>query len=620
MPSWKENWPVYRRRLLIALNFFVIFCGLLGTYEYYRPSIQETWRLLAAMWWGTVKLYFLSPTIPVDAPITPLYEIAKWVAPLMTSAIVYTLLGNVFRHARNLMRYRHGRKTAVIGDSEATRRFLRNAAKEPNMRTLLFRDAPLSAEEIRAVERTGVTVLQQDFRLPADAETRLAIRSARLDRVENLLLFYDDDLDNYTAFTTLLEALDPSQTIRVRIRCTSERLRDLMLALFEKAGAERPALRRLDIRFFDTDELAAEAALQQAPWSLTTVPVERLAGGSFRTAEEIDRAVGTVHILHIGFHRIARYLTEKAASAATVSLHERQRVSVIDQSATRLVDAFLAAYPEIHRAMEIIPYDVDIRSRQMATAVQEIITDAPPLTSVFIHTADALLGLEALHALSRAGLSRSVPVGIRNTTGHALLPVFEAALPGGRVFSFGEDEHVLTPDVVLSDALDAKAIRHNDQYNAASERFGNGPGSAWEALSAVKRDSSRAAALHAPTKRAVLDALVAQEPPGALSDAAERLADVFQRETHAEANRALLALLEEHPVVDYLTRLEHMRWCRYYYSIHFRHGDTKDEAARTHPCLVEEWETIAGPLYNLCYPIFDAIAVFSLLERDEQAN
>ena len=39
-------------------------------------------------------------------------------------------------------------------------------------------------------------------------------------------------------------------------------------------------------------------------------------------------------------------------------------------------------------------------------------------------------------------------------------------------------------------------------------------------------------------------------------------------------------------MVDILTELEHIRWCRYHYLNNWVLGDTKDQSKRTHPCLI----------------------------------
>lgn len=608
--NWKENWPYYRKRLLLVLNIVVIVFGLIGTYEYYRPRIDADWRLITAMLYGTFKLYFLSPTISIEAQITPLYEIAKWIAPFLTSAMVLTILGNAFHSGRNLFLYRFGEKSILIGDNAEALIFARNLAKQRETRVLLYSDTPMDATRSKGYGEAGVALLTHDWRLPPDRETRAQIRSSGFSRAKHLVLLNEDDLDNYAAFTTLLQTLEPERPVQMRVRCQSDALRDLMQSMHAEAQADRESLKYLDIRYFDIEEMVAESLLQREDAPLYAVPLERLRGLQPRSAEAISDACGTTHVLHFGFNGIAARLTKKIVSAGTISLAQKIHVTVVDVQAEKKLDAFLAANPELEQGMRFRAISLDVNSRALRQALLDLAEEDVPVTWVCCNFRDVLLNLNAL------GLSRAIraPKAVRNITARELEPIFAAGYPGQDIFTYGQLSSVLQPSVVLNEALDALAIDHNETYNRTSEAFGNGPGAAWESLSFVKKDSSRAAAVHGRWKALVLAALFPEgEADDELARQTDYLAKVFTSgRPHEEANRALLEVLAEYPALDYLTQLEHVRWCHFYYGLGFRHGDVKDEQARTHPCLVEAWDVIAGPLANVCYPIFDAISVLAL--------
>lgn len=614
--NWKENWPYYRKRILIVLNILVIVFGLIGTFEYYRPRIDADWRLVTAMLYGTFKLYFLSPTISIEAEITPLYEIAKWIAPFLTSAMVLTILGNAFHAGRNRVLYRFGEKSILIGDTEETRLFARNLSKQRDTRVLLYTETAQDTPRAKSYGEDGVALSTHDWRQPPDRETRAQVRSARFNTAKNLLLFYADDLDNYAVFTTLLKVLAPKKPIQVRVRCQSETLRELMRSMLAEAARENEALRYLDVRYFDVAELVAESLLQREDAPLYQVPLARLQGLEPESAAQISDACGTTHVLHFGFNAIAVWLTRKMISAGTVSLSEKIHVTIVDRDAEGKLDAFLAAHPEMEQGMEFHTISLDVRSRAMQNALTELSRTEAPVTWVCCNFEDVLLNLHAL-ALVR---SHSVPKAVRNTTAKELGPVFQSGYPGEPVFSYGQLPQVLTPSILINETLDRQAVEHNRTYNQTSEAFGNGPGSAWEDLSFVKKDSSRAAALHGRWKAEVLRTLFAKgDADDTLKQQRAYLAEVFsEKRPHEEANRALLSVLDTYPALDYLTQLEHLRWCRFYYGLNFRYGETKDEQQKTHPCLVEAWEEIAGPLANVCYPVFDAISVLALENIDEE--
>lgn len=614
--KFKENWPYYRKRIVIFLNLVVILFGLIGTYEYYRPIFSEQWRLIAAMLYGTVKLYFLSPTISMEAQITPVYEVAKWLAPVLTGTMILTILSNVFLHAKNLLLYRLQPKSVVIGENPDAGTFVRNLQKQSDTRVLLYTDLPLAAESAKAYESKGIAILTHDFRPNPDRETLAQVKLSRMNDAKNLVLFYENDLDNYAVFTTILQALAPHQPMKIRIRSSSAELRELMQQHYAQAVTKKPELQNLDIRYFEPAELVAESLLQDAPYPLYTVPIERLAAAPTPcNAQEISHALGTSHILAFGFNEITSYLIEKLASTATVSLTERVQISIVDSKAATKADNFLAKHPEIENAVTLHPISEDIGSRAFMQQLKNLEKDHPPVTYIVCNFTDTLMNLTAI---AKLGQWKEVPIAVRNTSGRKLTPLFAANPITQRAFSYGRMSQVLTPSIILNEALDEKAIRHNLTYNETGERFGNGPGSSWDSLSFVKKDSSRAAALHAPFKEAVYQTLLpAENAKETLDRHRDYLAEVFTSgKDHYVANQALLKLLETHPALDYLTQIEHIRWCHYYYGIHFRYGKEKDEANKTHPCLIEDWEELSGPLYDVCYPIFDAIAVLSLFGEE----
>ena len=56
-----------------------------------------------------------------------------------------------------------------------------------------------------------------------------------------------------------------------------------------------------------------------------------------------------------------------------------------------------------------------------------------------------------------------------------------------------------------------------------------------------------------------------------------------------EFQHSFRSYLSENPLLDFLSRLEHKRWCNSYYAMNFRYGEKKDENLKTHPCLIEDW-------------------------------
>ena len=185
--------------------------------------------------------------------------------------------------------------------------------------------------------------------------------------------------------------------------------------------------------------------------------------------------------------------------------------------------------------------------------------DAPEALPELVRTADRIVFCAAdpdENARAADRLLRWFPTG---GAVHAACP--EDAFPGR---AFGGWAEVYTRDLVLGEALDARA----QALHEAWRRGAAAPG--WAALPPFLKASNRAAADHADTKVRLL----LPERDGLPLSEADR------REAERRAADADAGLREK------MRRCEHERWTRFHLLYNWRCGPARDEAARTHPCLV----------------------------------
>ena len=97
-----ENKNYYKKKLILFLFIITTIFGLLSLFGYYSAKIQDPLQLLSAVLYGTIKLFlFVSPISPEEK--TPfIYEFAKWAAPILTSAFIFTQISNVLLHVKNV--------------------------------------------------------------------------------------------------------------------------------------------------------------------------------------------------------------------------------------------------------------------------------------------------------------------------------------------------------------------------------------------------------------------------------------------------------------------------------------------------------------------------------------
>ncbi|MBQ6621819.1 MAG: ion transporter [Mogibacterium sp.] len=136
-------------------------------------------------------------------------------------------------------------------------------------------------------------------------------------------------------------------------------------------------------------------------------------------------------------------------------------------------------------------------------------------------------------------------------------------VPGLRCF--GTREACCTPEFVMKDALNRRAIRLNDIYNEGSKAP-----TAWRDLSEALRQSNIAAADHLIVKARLL-----------LQD--ESLTEL----TEEVCRRAHERFLAGTPLTREACReIEHRRWVRFHRMYNWKYASERDNAMRLHPLLI----------------------------------
>ena len=136
-------------------------------------------------------------------------------------------------------------------------------------------------------------------------------------------------------------------------------------------------------------------------------------------------------------------------------------------------------------------------------------------------------------------------------------------IPG--ILSFGGREEILTPEFVIKDAVNRRAVLMNDLYNAGAD-----DPTPWNELSAFHKQSNIAAADHLMVKvRYLLDDDSLTELTGETC----RQAYARYRELYAEKE----ALFQE---------MEHRRWVRFSQMFNWQYAPVRDNSLRLHPLLI----------------------------------
>lgn len=133
------------------------------------------------------------------------------------------------------------------------------------------------------------------------------------------------------------------------------------------------------------------------------------------------------------------------------------------------------------------------------------------------------------------------------------------------VWYFGGDQSIFTPELVMKQALSARARQLHELYRQSAD-YEVPP---WEALPEFLKRSNLAAADHLLTK---LRLLLREDVRDLTPEACRRAAKVYER---ADPER-----------IERCRSIEHSRWCLFHALYNWQYAPVRDNALRRHPMLV----------------------------------
>ena len=698
-----ENKNYYKKKLILFLFIITTIFGLLSLFGYYSAKIQDPLQLLSAVLYGTIKLFlFVSPISPEEK--TPfIYEFAKWAAPILTSAFIFTQISNVLLHVKNVLVNRLSAKHVLFfGNSEMGELLIGNLQKEKNYKISLVTKDFLDERVKNKYEKKGIACYQLDFEKSDKNEIKELFSTLNISKAKYIFFCGESDLENFSLYANVIQRIKPKKSISTYVHCESGTVAGYMEELLKEERKKEESLKKLDslhfnqkdltVRLIMEDELVRKSLFRSltglsdigsdtspaissykasdispATSSATsytassTIPSSMpsvMSGAKDLSVENMDEAIRPPHILLFGINDFSLPLIKQLANDATLSLRKNTRLTLIGDVASRNPDIQninqkvdiqkldiqkmdmqnmdmqnmdmqnmdmrnMAPVTGLKRALEIDCFDLGSSTEEwkqqekLRQYLKSIREESAPLLIFLMHQ-DVIQNLKALKLINR--YFEKLPKIIRNVSKvdlTKLLPKNE-----GRIRSFGDLSEIMTGRVIIREELDKRAKAFNKSYNQASSIAGMGEGTSWNELSYVKKNSSRQSASHAAIKEEILKTVLkgksSQELRTYLNEKLEeftRLQDL-QKESKEVFQKEFRTFLKDNPVLDFLSRLEHKRWCNSYYAMGFRYGEKKDESRKTHPCLIEDWEMVIGEKFDICHPEYDLLSVFTLFQEE----
>ena len=342
--------------------------------------------------------------------------------------------------------------------------------------------------------------------------------------------------------------------------------------------------------------------------------------------DSIENSIKPLHVLLFSVNDLTLPLLKQLANDATTSLTRNPKISILEENASQrmqeLLDLNAPEREGLLRALDIECIDLGHEQRNLQNYLKGLGKEESP-SLIFLMQEDVVKSLKALKLMNR--YFGQVPKVLRNISNVDLTHVLPKSKDKIKVF--GDLSEIMTGEILIREALDNRAKQFNEAYNKASRAAGMGEGTAWNELSYVKKNSSRQSATHAGIKeeiiRRVLFGKSEEEISAYLSEKLEEFKNLQEAQKLGGENRKeefqqnFRRYLSENPLLDFLSRLEHKRWCNSYYAMNFRYGEKKDENLKTHPCLIEDWGEVIGEKFDICHPEYDLLSVFTLFREEE---
>ena len=631
----RENKNYYKKKIILFLFILTIIFAILSLYGYYHTKISDPIQLWSAVLYGTVKLFLFAAPLSAENPGGIFYELAKWLAPILTSAFIFTQISNVLLHLKNMFLNGISRKHVILfGDSPVASALLTNLlADQESYRISFVTKQFLEEQRKNKLERKGIASYQLDFEKCDQNEIRDLFLALHISSAKYLFFTGESDLENFSLYASVIGRIRPKKNIVSFVHCES----NTVIGYMEDLRPEG-----MDTVYFEEEELTVRMLLEKKAVqerlfsSFSRLPLanagkehaasrqERVDEGEEPTVEEMDATILPPHVLVFGINSLLFPLLKKLANDATLSLQKNARVTVVDTDAGKKLNELFPVQGKegIFRALEMDSIELcsehsSYRKREQIRAYLKSMQEEERPALFFLLQEDVIENLKVLQLLRSS--FQEAPKLFRNSSAVVLSHVLKEE--GEEVETFGDLSTVLTEPVLIRASLDKRAKAFNEAYNKAAEAAGMGEGSSWNSLSYVRKESSRLSASHAAVKEAFLRQYFRdrsdEEIRAVLSrkETEFRSLEELEKKDKPAFRERFRHFLKENPELDFLSRLEHKRWCNSYYAMFFRYGEKKDESRKTHPCLIDEWETVIGEKFDLCHPEYDLLSVFALFKE-----
>lgn len=618
----KENKTYYKKKIYIILLIMTLVFSFTSLYEYYSESIENPFLRISNVLFGILKMFLFTPPISPEKSTSILYEIAKWMAPILTSAFVFTKISNTLLHLKNIVINKFSRNHILIFEkSLMSETLITNLMNEKTPYKISLISRQFIDDNLKAkYEKKGIATYQIDFEKSGKNEIKELLNTVNINKVKYMFFCSDADLENYALYANVIKRIKPKRNITCYVKCESKTVSSYIEDVITRAREEAEVLKKIDTVHFDQRDLTVRMLMSDkcVLKSLKSSLNDLSQMDNVISLGKINESIRNMHILILGVNELTEVLLKHIANDMTLCLKANTKVSIMDKAVDSKMEAILDKNEGLKNALNLKAIDIGSSRNSLQEGLTNIKNEGD-LSLIFMMDEDVVKSLKYLKTLT--GYFGNLPKVIRNVSNIDLSYVLPKN--SDNILVFGDVSQIMTSDIMIRESLDARAKSFNDSYNKAVEMSGMGNGNNWNELSYVKRTSSRLSATHGKVKEEILRKIFFNnsddEIRNYLSKKFEEFGDLqkIMKEDWEEFKIRFRGYLSDNPILDFLSRLEHKRWCNSYYAMNFVYGEKKDEDLKTHPCLIDDWDIIIGEKFDICHPEYDLLSVFTLFKTEK---
>ena len=618
----KENKTYYKKKIYIILLIMTLVFSFTSLYEYYSESIENPFLRISNVLFGILKMFLFTPPISPEKSTSILYEIAKWMAPILTSAFVFTKISNTLLHLKNIVINKFSRNHILIFEkSLMSETLITNLMNEKTPYKISLISRQFIDDNLKAkYEKKGIATYQIDFEKSGKNEIRELLNTVNINKVKYMFFCSDADLENYALYANVIKRIKPKRNITCYVKCESKTVSSYIEDVITRAREEAEVLKKIDTVHFDQMDLTVRMLMSDKCVfkSLKSSLNDLSQMDNVISLGKINESIRNMHILILGVNELTEVLLKHIANDMTLCLKANTKVSIMDKAVDSKMEAILDKNEGLKNALNLKAIDIGSSRNSLQEGLTKIKNEGD-LSLIFMMDEDVVKSLKYLKTLT--GYFGSLPKVIRNVSNIDLSYVLPKN--SDNILVFGDVSQIMTSDVMIRESLDARAKSFNDSYNKAVEMSGMGNGNNWNELSYVKRTSSRLSATNGMVKEEILRKIFFNNSDDEIRNYLSKKFEEFgelqkiMKEDWEEFKIRFRGYLSDNPILDFLSRLEHKRWCNSYYAMNFIYGEKKDEDLKTHPCLIDDWDIIIGEKFDICHPEYDLLSVFTLFKTEK---